>query len=53
MYRIAWTASGQETIDDVANVTSITPVGGIRQEHPQRAIVVTTNPILIEYGAKK
>ncbi len=49
-YRVAWSASGEATLRDVGNVVAVTPLGGARQESTHQPIVVTSQPILIEYG---
>jgi hypothetical protein len=52
-YRVAWSVSGEATLGDAESVVAVTAVGGTRQESTHQPIVVTSIPILIEYGESR
>jgi hypothetical protein len=52
LYRVAWSASGETPLPDASNVAAVTPVGQERQS-ARAPMVVTSQPVLIEYGSSK
>lgn len=50
LFRVEWSATGQATLPDVSDVTAVTRLGEPRQQYSNQPIVVTAQPILIEYG---
>lgn len=52
LYRVVWSASGQTQIKDFDNIVAVTPQGGERQKFAHQPIVVTAQPLLIEYRAQ-
>jgi len=51
--RVIWSASGEATFKDVANLISVTPEGGSKQPAASQPIVVTPQPLLLEYAESK
>ena len=48
--RVIWSASGQTTYNNVANLVSVTTGDGSKPPIANRPIVVTSEPILLEYA---
>jgi polysaccharide biosynthesis protein PslG len=53
LYRVVWSASGESTFKDVANVVGVTMEGGAQQTADHQPITVTSRPILLEYSRTK
>lgn len=53
LYRVAWSASGETTLPDVNNVVAVTVTGEARQQVAKQPLVITSQPVLIDYGAPK
>ena len=53
LYRVVWSASGEIPMNDVDNIVSVTPEGSTRQRFAHQPILVSSKPLLIEYGTRK
>ena len=52
-YSVAWSASGGTTLRDANDVVAVTPAGEARQDVVRQPIVITSQPVLIEYAGRK
>jgi hypothetical protein len=53
LYQVAWSAHGEVAMTKLDNAVAVTPLGGTRQPLPAGPLVVTSQPVLIEYGISK
>jgi hypothetical protein len=53
LFRVIWSASGESTLSDAGNIVAITPIAGTRRGSTHQPIVVTSQPVLIEYGPSR
>jgi hypothetical protein len=52
-YVVAWTASGESTLRDTDKVSALTVVAQERQKFAHQPVVITSQPVLIEYERGK
>jgi hypothetical protein len=53
LYRVVWSASGETVYSNVADVVSVTEVGGAKQGTNHQPIPVGSRPILLEIQSRK
>lgn len=50
---VAWSASGESTLRDVGNVVAATVAGQEREKFKNQPLVITTQPVFLEYASGK